>query len=415
MMDAGMGVMGPITFGERLTASVTTLVLVCVVAGAQNLQAPAPQQQGQNPAPQAVAPAPQQQGQIPTPQAVAPAPGAKAPTPASTRKLEYEFAVSADKLWTDTGVDLQRGDRIVIDATGALQSSARGSLGPEGMARSWGDLLQALPVRDAGRTALIGRIGAEQVDVPFLVGLHKEFAASRADRLYLGFNDTASAGSGSFHVKLKIIPVTAVEEQKVAFTFAPELLSQVPRRVADAAGNEGDMVNFILVGDENTVLRAFGDAGWVRVDRTKAEGVVHAVLGTLSKQSYTEMPMSDLYAFGRPQDYGFAHAEPVSVVMTRHHLRVWKAPFEVNSLPVWIGAATHDIGFEKDQRNGKVTHKIDPKVDDERSFVEETFNHSGNVSASSYVTPSDPVRDARTATGGTFSSDGRIVVLLLRH
>ncbi len=84
-------------------------------------------------------------------------------------------------------------------------------------------------------------------------------------------------------------------------------------------------------------------------------------------------------------------------------------------MPVWIGAATHDIGFERDQRNGGVTHKIDPKVDQERAFVEETFTHTGDVATSSYVTPSDPVHEARTATGGSFSSDGRILVLLLRH
>ena len=35
-------------------------------------------------------------------------------------------------------------------------------------------------------------------------------------------------------------------------------------------------------------------------------------------------------------------------------------------MDVWVGAGTHDIGFEKDQRNGKVTHKIDPAVDGER-------------------------------------------------
>ena len=33
-----------------------------------------------------------------------------------------------------------------------------------------------------------------------------------------------------------------------------------------------------------------------------------------------------------------------------------------SALAVWVGAATHDIGFEKDQRNGKVTREIDPAV-----------------------------------------------------
>jgi len=58
------------------------------------------------------------------------------------------------------------------------------------------------------------------------------------------------------------------------------------------------------------------------------------------------------------------------VVASRHHCRIWKAAFTWNGQPVWIGAGTHDIGFEKDQRSGKVTHKIDPAVDGEPRFIQ---------------------------------------------
>ena len=77
-------------------------------------------------------------------------------------------------------------------------------------------------------------------------------------------------------------------------------------------------------------------------------------------------------------------------------------------------SSTHDIGFEKDQRNNGVTHKIDPNVDKERDFIEQSFAAAGNLQAAAYVTPSDPLRGAKTATGGSFESDGRIVVLLLK-
>jgi len=61
--------------------------------------------------------------------------------------------------------------------------------------------------------------------------------------------------------------------------------------------------------------------------------------------------------------------EPFAVAASRHHFRIWKAPFTWNGQTVWAGAGTHDIGFEKDQRNGKVTHKIDPAVDGERDNI----------------------------------------------
>jgi LssY C-terminus len=127
------------------------------------------------------------------------------------------------------------------------------------------------------------------------------------------------------------------------------------------------------------------------------------------------MPMSTLYLFKRQQDYGFAHAEPVRVAMSRNHLRVWKSPYEVDGRPVWCIAATHDIGFERDQRNNGVTHKIDPAIDGEREYVNATLTGTGLVSERNHVTPSNALTEAKTATGGTFHSDGRILVLILKN
>jgi hypothetical protein len=80
---------------------------------------------------------------------------------------------------------------------------------------------------------------------------------------------------------------------------------------------------------------------------------------------------------------------------------------------LWVGAATHDIGFERDQRNNGMTHKIDPNVDAEREYVEKTLAATGLVAEFGYVLPDDPVREAKTATGGSFYSDGRVLVLKL--
>ncbi len=383
--------MNAVPRARKVSLAAVLLLWLCAGSGAQTLPA---------------SPEPQTK--------TAPAPIAQA-TAARSRKLAAQLDVSAIQGWTDTGVDLLAGDKVTCEASGTLQSLAGGAFGPDGLARTWADVLEALPVKDAGRGALIGRLGDNDYAVPFLLGSRKEFVASRAGRLFLGVNDPGNSNlQGNLRVGLKIVPAAPRSETARDCNFPLELLTQVPRRVSDAGGREGDMVNFILVGSEEAVLRAFADAGWVQVDRTIELAVLHAALGTLDKKAYTELPISELFAYGRAQDFGFAHAEPVRVVMTRHHLRIWKAPFELGAAPVWIGAATHDIGFEEDQRNGGVTHKIDPNVDDERTFVEQTLSHTGNIAAQTYVVPANPVREARTATGGTFSSDGRILVLVLR-
>src|SRR5262249_49752497 len=103
----------------------------------------------------------------------------------------------------------------------------------------------------------------------------------------------------------------------------------------------------------------------------------------------------------------------ITVVASRNHLRVWKAPFTVNGQTVWVGAATHDIGFEKDQRNGSVTHKIDPDIDLERDFVQKTLCSTGLVAQLTHFTPNNALKDAKPATGGPFHSNGQVLVLKL--
>jgi hypothetical protein len=126
------------------------------------------------------------------------------------------------------------------------------------------------------------------------------------------------------------------------------------------------------------------------------------------------MPMSRLYLFDRGQDFGYEEAEAYSVVASRHHFRLWKAPFSYNGQTVWVGAGTHDIGFEKDVRNGKITHKIDPVVDGERDNIGQTLQQAGKAKSLNYYLPPDPVQDAKNATGGEYHSDGRILLVFLQ-
>ena len=175
------------------------------------------------------------------------------------------------------------------------------------------------------------------------------------------------------------------------------------------------MVNFLLLGSEDQVKATFQAAGWVQVDKDVKGAILGGLISSLSKQAYLTMPMSQLYLFGRSQDYGFAHAEPVKVVTTRHHLRIWKSTLTAGGQPVWVGAATHDMGLERDQRNGGITHHIDPNVDDERGFVERSLTESGYVAQHTRVLPPNPVQDAKTATGGGFHSSGEVLVLWLSN
>jgi hypothetical protein len=332
------------------------------------------------------------------------------------------FTLKGGDTWTDTGITLEPGQRIVVTAEGTMRyADAKEDNGPEGLTRNFKDLIRILPFNDAGRGALIGRIGDADVAQPFLLGAHKEVVAPVGGKLALGINQGSNdTGDGSYTVKVQVFAYDGKPLQITRLVNSmpginDTLFAKIPRRVGDKEGNPGDMVNFLILGSEDQMKKVFTTAGWVHVDANVKSTILAGALASLQKESYLTMPMSQLYLFDRPQDYGWAHAEPIKVVESRNHLRVWKAPFTVSGQTLWVGAATHDIGFEKDQRNNSVTHKIDPDIDLERDYVEKTLSSTGLVSEVMRFTPQNPLKEAKTATGGSFHSNGQVLILQLAN
>jgi len=330
-----------------------------------------------------------------------------------------KFHIDGTAAWTDTGIDLEAQDQLTIQAAGSVTYNNKEST-PDGLARGWRDLLRALPLESGGTAALIGRIGPAYAPL-FLIGTHMQRPVGQAGRLYLGINRLQAdvIGGAGFDVTVQVSRQTGTIAQSAvkklvdlpasSFSF-PDL----PTRVNDGKGHDGDTVNLIVVGAKEQVMATFGAAQWEQSDKSIKDAVIHGTLSSLSKDAYLAMPMSKLVLFGRTQDLAFEHAEAVAIAASRHHLRLWLAPFSTNGEPVWVGAATHDIGFDRDQRNNGVTHKIDPDIDLERAYVRETLVSTGQVEGAGFYTPGKPVTLATTATGEQFHSDGRVLVLKLR-
>ncbi len=319
--------------------------------------------------------------------------------------------------WVDTGIDVRAGETIKFSAAGTITYQNGGATGPDGTKKIWMDLLKTFPLNDAGRGALIGRIGEGRTVRPFLIGTQRESRAPVAGRLWLGINQPQNErGSGAFEVSVDISG-TAAPKVNVDVSRLPQLtqsqLDSIPARVVDADGTEGDRVNFIIIGSEQKVVGALRSAGWITVNRTNKDAVLGALMSVLNKQGYTELPMSELLMFERVQDYGFAMGDPIQVIAARHHFRLWRAPFTIGGEQVWVGAGTHDVGFDKDQRNNGITHKIDPNTDLEREFITESLVTTGQVAHTSFMTRKDPVTRAKTAHGQEYYSDGRTAIIIM--
>jgi hypothetical protein len=239
-----------------------------------------------------------------------------------------------------------------------------------------------------------------------------QFGASKSDA---GTNsDTANASSSGDAAGATAAPPTLKLSDAALDADLRKSLDSLPRRVNDQFQNLGDMVNFAIIGSQKDVQAALDAATWHVADVSNQGAVLAAVVATYDKKDYLAMPMSTLYLFGRKQDFGYELAEPIAMVASRHHFRIWKAPFTWNGQEVWVGAGTHDIGFAKDRRNGSVTHKIDPSVDGERDNIGASLQKANKAKTLTYYLPPDPIQDAKNATGDVYHSDGKLLVITLQ-
>jgi hypothetical protein len=396
----------------------------------------------------------------------------------TTNAQSVTVQVSAVQPWTDSGLDLEAGDVVQISTTAPLSQGGSGmpACNAKGVAAA-SDQNAALPLPSAPAGALLVRLHASGT-TPVLVGESNELHITDKSHLTFGMNMTGNpVCQGAFAVTLHVVSAgsaansaadtkdkTRGEQLKSQLTNAAQVfmsgqfgmgksetgasnatslgtnsggdatsaiaalkvsgaqldaqlrksLDSLPRRVNDQFKNLGDMVNFVIVGPQKDVQAALELATWHVADTGNQNAVLNALMQTYEKKDYLAMPMSTLFLFGRKQDFGYEMAEPIAMVASRHHFRIWKAPFNWNGQEVWVGAGTHDIGFAKDQRNNSVTHKIDPAVDGERDNIGSSLQKANKAKTLAYYLPPNPVQDAKNATGDGYHSDGKLLVIFLQ-
>jgi hypothetical protein len=133
----------------------------------------------------------------------------------SLDELRYEsrtVQVSLAPNWVDSGVDLRRGERVQIKASGTIVAG-RARITPDGLRST--DPTAPLP--RAAEGVLIGAVGNDADSPVIELGLSREFVADRDGRLYLTANrGTYTDARGAFTVQVsreRDLPTSADENR----------------------------------------------------------------------------------------------------------------------------------------------------------------------------------------------------------
>jgi len=250
-----------------------------------------------------------------------------------------------------------------------------------------------LAMVEAGRLA--GR-RAQHGAIDYGPGVELELALERAASLPDARAATATAPFG---------PGPAEEE------LAAVVLALPLRAVAPKGGRPSDLTNLLLVGSRAELEAAFVAAGWTRAEDLRARTAARGLLALAGKRAYQPAPVSLLELEGRAPDLVFE--KQCNTLAKRHHVRLWGGYLGPGGAPAWVGAASHDVGIGFSRAERAFTHRVDPRIDLERSKVADDLLFTGGVESVALVERPLAPRTFTTAAGARIETDGQMAVLML--
>ena len=189
-------------------------------------------------------------------------------------------------------------------------------------------------------------------------------------------------------------------------------LEDLPCCVTGTDGTEnGDPLNIVVIGDLDDVYHAFMRAGWDETETIYRASAIKTGISFIFGGRYRYSPVSALYVFGRRQDVALQKAR--KTIHERNHLRLYLTPMIFEGKHVWIGQISRDIGVRFTSKT-IVTHKIDPDVDETRTYLIQDLAYSQGLKKFAYVkgVGAAALSEPRgNLTGDPYFTDGYRVVL----
>lgn len=188
-------------------------------------------------------------------------------------------------------------------------------------------------------------------------------------------------------------------------------------RARTGDGLLADPVNLALRGSEKTLHKVMHKAGWTQADPLSYKNGIRIISSIIRRKSYGTAPVSDLYVFGRKQDFAY-QKEVDGNPGKRHHVRFWHVPRSMY-LPGghdvdWVAAATYDDAVGFSLLTLQITHSIDGDVDAERDLVVSTIKKAHKARSIQKIEGFFPGYQHHNGGGDKFFTDGSMVIVDLK-
>lgn len=186
----------------------------------------------------------------------------------------------------------------------------------------------------------------------------------------------------------------------------------LPLTCVRSNGTPADPLNVRVIAEAQQLSAALVAAGWYRADEITLVTSTRIVLDTVLARPYSTAPVSDLYLYGRRQDYAFQF--PGRNIRERDHVRFWDSgEHGEDGRSLWVGAATRDVAVKLAPGLRVPTHQISPDVDAERDFLAESLSSTGWVEEVELVPGFGRRTVSNNGYGDVYFTDGMVAQLVL--
>ena len=182
--------------------------------------------------------------------------------------------------------------------------------------------------------------------------------------------------------------------------------------MAEKPSRPSDKTNLMFIGSRDELMAAFEAAGWATAEKLNAKTGLETFQAIAEGRGYQQAPVSTLLLEGKKPDVVFQKQN--NTFAQRHHMRIWMRPDLFAGKPVWVAAATHDIGIDFSAQNRTFIHKIDPKIDQERAKVVNDLLMTEKVQGLALVDRPAVPTESMNATGDKLETDGAMAVVLFK-
>lgn len=183
------------------------------------------------------------------------------------------------------------------------------------------------------------------------------------------------------------------------------------RTVSAKTGKQTDVVNLILIGEPESIQRAFVAAGWVRPDELSKKSGWMTFRSVAESRSYPTAPMSAMLLDETPA--ALKYSKSLNTFSKRHHVRIYDQPSEWNGRAIMAASSTQDVAISYSFKSGKLVHLIDRNIDNERAKIVNDLVYTGCVDAGELIERPWIPTEARNTVGEVIHTDGAIAVLEL--